>query len=241
MAALLKRTSKRPNFSPVAANKARIDSGWRTSVGRASMPPPGGSAMPGVARTPRTARPIPLPPPVTIATLPCPLTASFSSLFGIETIANVPMCRLSRRDHQVMVGFGANRGARRPKIEARNGVVSRLFDAHSRPRILDGDVVIRRIVGIARQITFHVLFWLQFLTVDDLLAFDLRLGSQRFFRLGFPGKADRHSRSAGSLVEHEKVVVVDLRVDGLRAGVFEAVVQREARLMGAERNRFLVR
>src|ERR1700722_19925068 len=225
MPALLKRKYKRPNFSPVAANKARIDSGWRTSVGRASMAPPAGSAMaavcsssgtrrpanatayPAACRASATARPIPLPAPVTIATLrESALTASCSSLLRIETIANVPMCRSSWRDHQVVVGLGANRSARRPEIEPRNGVVSRLLDAHSCPRILDGDVVVRRIVGIARQIAFHVLFRLQFLAVDDLLAIDLRLGFQRFFRLGRPGKADHHSGSARCFVEHEEVV-----------------------------------
>src|ERR1700756_4189347 len=91
------------------------------------------------------ARPIPLPAPVTMATLPCPI------LFGIEAIVNVPMCGLSWRDHQVVVSLGADSRARRPEVESGNGVVPGLLDPDACPCILDHDVVVRRVIGIARQ------------------------------------------------------------------------------------------
>src|SRR5258708_15895366 len=102
-----------------------------------------------------TARPIPLPAPVTIATLPCPLplpalsvfTSSFSSLFGIEAIVNVPMCCLSWGDDQVMVGLRANRSARRPEVEKGNGVVPGLLAAHPRLCIFDHHFVASAIPG----------------------------------------------------------------------------------------------
>src|SRR5882757_1511048 len=84
------------------------------------------------------ARPIPLPAPVTMATLPCPV------LFGIEAIVDVPMCGLSWLDSQVMVSLGADSRARRPEVKSGNGIVPGLLDPDSRPCILDHDVVIRR-------------------------------------------------------------------------------------------------
>src|ERR1700692_2043711 len=100
------------------------------------------------------------------------------------------MYGLSWRDHQVMVGLGANSGARGPEVEPGNGVVPGLLDADSCPCVLDHDVVIRRVAGIARQIAFHVLAWLQLFSIDDLFALDPRPWLHRFFRLGFKWEPD---------------------------------------------------
>ncbi len=85
--ALLKSTSSRPKFSLTAANRARTASCWLTSVGTGSILPPFGSAILAVRsnsseRRPAsateyparcsvrlTARPMPLPAPVTRAIL----------------------------------------------------------------------------------------------------------------------------------------------------------------------------
>src|SRR5665213_4050354 len=95
MPALLKSTSSRPKVSLVLAKSARTDSGWPTSVGTTSIPVPDAVCSSCAARRPaRTtrypaahkarlaARPIPLPAPVTRATLALSMSAGGAAQRG---------------------------------------------------------------------------------------------------------------------------------------------------------------
>src|SRR5258708_7901057 len=87
----------------------------------------------------------------------------------VELVADLPGRGLSRRDREVDVSLGADRGTRRPQIDFRDRPVAGLADARARLAILETDVVVPGGRAESRQLGLQALSRLQLPQIHEVL------------------------------------------------------------------------
>src|SRR5260370_40669362 len=101
--------------------------------------------------------------------------------------------------------------------------------------VLDREVIVRRLVGMASQIAGYRLFWLQLVHVYDVVSVNLCSRAKRCLRLRFERKTNYHPWAGRMSIEHEEIVVVDFGLDCSLSDILQVMLQPEDRAVKRQR------
>ncbi len=124
---------------------------------------------------------------------------------------NIPFPGFARRDIEMKVNFRAHRSVNRPQIEMGDWHCARLLDTCMAVLVFQAYIVVGRCASVASKVRGQGASLLQFLQVDNIVAFYRCAWFERRLRNGSKGQVQYKSRSGRLAVQHEEVMIVHIR------------------------------
>jgi len=124
-----------------------------------------------------------------------------------ELVLDLPPASLPWTDIEVNVSFRTDRCASRPEVKSVQRLIGGLPDRYPAVSILDLEVVVGRLVGVAGQIRRNALSWFKRIHKHEILTFDLGRWPQRIFWSRLEGEVNDHAWARGFAVDHKKISV----------------------------------
>src|SRR4051812_8547729 len=157
----------------------------------------------------------------------------FISSFGmfVERVSVLPQEITARRNVDVDVRLGSDHGPDRPHSKVDQRTITGNYHAGAASFVLDPDFVVGGSLTESPKLAIKRITPFQFLREHQPVASHLSQRIQGLGGLRRKLKSDFNRGSRRLTVDRQKVVIIDPRDHWLRAGIYEAVLDRHHRLV----------